>query len=999
MFTRKVTAPVVARIIAARHGNPRALRSVLRAARVAALVACMMLLVPGLAGLPVGTARADGASITDLHTTFTATAGMPFSGTIASFEDSNLSDTTHTLGIIEVLWNGANDLSTSAMLTGGNGTFTVQGSHTYAVPGSYTVNVELERIDGNTTTFLPLSSTAVVSACAPANTAPSAYAQAVLADKPLGYWRLDETAGSACLADSSGHALSGTASAGGLTFGEPGAPLGDDDTALAFDGQSGYVSLGDPASLQPNQLSVEAWINTTHPGGIIVRKRLYGYDLALTGAGQPTFGIDDINAVSYTATGPASVADGKWHYLVGTYNGGQVCLYVDGTQAACQPAAAIYYQPDAIAIGRDGGAADAYFNGAIDDVAIYGTALSAAQVQAHYSAASKLMSTTTLTMTPNPAVVGQAYSFTATVHGAGSTPTGTVNFCFLYQGHSYCTPEPLNGNGIATEAFTALQNSEAAPGSYTETAVFQGDATHAVSTSAPISEVINKAQTSVTLVSSANPAAIGQTVTFTAAVQVLAPGSGFPTGTVTFKDGSTVLGTAAIGLPLRVSTSSLAVGSHTITAVYSGDTQFIGSTSSALPQVVTAATSLFTTQTPTATYGGAFELGVRFKSSVAGTLIGLRYYRVAGETGTHSGHLWSVTGTMLGTVNFASETASGWQYALFASPVAISANTIYVASVNSHTFFGYTPAGLSNTIANGPLSTQGGVYSGTVGAFPSTSNTNNYFSDVLFQSSATTTSLSSAVNPSIVGQTATFTASVQTAIPGSGVPTGTVTFKDGATTLGTGTLTASGVATYSTSSLAVGIHSIIAVYGGDAHFTASTSSALSQVVTAATSLFTTQTPTATYGGAFELGVRFKSSAAGTLIGLRYYRVAGETGTHGGHLWNATGTLLGTVTFTNETASGWQYALFASPVAISANTIYVASVDSHTLFGYTAGGLSSATRGAQVAGPFALTASAPSAAVSNGPLSSMGGVYSGTVGAFPTTPTTNNYFRDVLFTAQ
>src|SRR6202034_1375532 len=88
----------------------------------------------------------------------------------------------------------------------------------------------------------------------------------------------------------------------------------------------------------------------------------------------------------------------------------------------------------------------------------------------------------------------------------------------------------------------------------------------------------------------------------------------------------------------------------------------------------------------------------------------------------------------------------------------------------------------------------------------------------------------SSANPSVFGESVTFTATVAADIPGSGAATGTVTFLDGTTTLGTGTLNGSGVATFSTSALTVGSHSITAVYGGDADFTASTSTAVSQVV-------------------------------------------------------------------------------------------------------------------------------------------------------------------------
>src|SRR5690606_1310118 len=81
------------------------------------------------------------------------------------------------------------------------------------------------------------------------------------------------------------------------------------------------------------------------------------------------------------------------------------------------------------------------------------------------------------------------------------------------------------------------------------------------------------------------------------------------------------------------------------------------------------------------------------------------------------------------------------------------------------------------------------------------------------------------------------------------------------------------------------------------------------------------------GQPLELGVKFTADNAGTVTGIRFYKAAGDTGTHTAHLWTATGTLLATATFTNETASGWQTATFASPVAVASGTTYVASYHS------------------------------------------------------------------------
>lgn len=74
----------------------------------------------------------------------------------------------------------------------------------------------------------------------------------------------------------------------------------------------------------------------------------------------------------------------------------------------------------------------------------------------------------------------------------------------------------------------------------------------------------------------------------------------------------------------------------------------------------------------------------------------------------------------------------------------------------------------------------------------------------------------------------------------------------------------------------------------------------------------------------EYGVRFRADYAGYVTGIRFYKAAANTGTHVGHLWTNSGTLLASATFTNETASGWQQVTFSNPVAVSANTTYVAS---------------------------------------------------------------------------
>ena len=138
----------------------------------------------------------------------------------------------------------------------------------------------------------------------------------------------------------------------------------------------------------------------------------------------------------------------------------------------------------------------------------------------------------------------------------------------------------------------------------------------------------------------------------------------------------------------------------------------------------------------------------------------------------------------------------------------------------------------------------------------------------------------------------------------------------------------------------------------------------------------------------ELGVKFQASENGSIIGIEFYKGPQNTGPHVADLWTATGTLLATATFNNETASGWQEVDFSSPVAITAGTTYVASY--HTNGNYSA------------------DPNLFAAAVTNGPLtapssSSSGGngVFAyGSSSLFPTNSfNSTSYGVDVLFKPQ
>jgi hypothetical protein len=135
------------------------------------------------------------------------------------------------------------------------------------------------------------------------------------------------------------------------------------------------------------------------------------------------------------------------------------------------------------------------------------------------------------------------------------------------------------------------------------------------------------------------------------------------------------------------------------------------------------------------------ELGVKFRSSSAGKITGSRYYKGPRNTGTHTAHLWSATGTLLASATFIGETASGWQQVNFPTPVAITAGTTYIASYHCNGFYSETDNYFTKAHVNAPLtapdsSSSGGNSVYTYGSgviFPTnTWLSANYFVDVVF---------------------------------------------------------------------------------------------------------------------------------------------------------------------------------------------------------------------------------------------------------------------------
>jgi hypothetical protein len=388
-------------------------------------------------------------------------------------------------------------------------------------------------------------------------------------------------------------------------------------------------------------------------------------------------------------------------------------------------------------------------------------------------------SSTTLSSTPNPSSNGQSVTFTATVAAvppAAGIPTGQVTF---QQGSTVLAQAPLNSSGTVSFSTSAL-----AAGSDTITATYASDTVFAAGSGSTVQTVQSAFATTTTVASSPNPSVFGQSVTFTATVT---SGNGVPVGTVTFSEGSTVLaanisvdGSGHAGF----STASLATGSHTITAAFTGGTGWGNSSGSdsASPQVVNKAST--TTTVSSSVNPSVFSQSVTFTATVTVNAPG---------SGAPTGTVTFKDGTAtLGTSN-----VDGSGHATFAtSTLAVGAHSITAIYNGSPNFNTSTSSTLTQTI----------------------------------NKDGTASSVTSSLNPSTHGQSVTFTATVVASAPGTAVPTGSVTFKDGNKSLGSKTLNSSGQATLSTSTLTRGSHSITVIYGGSTSFLGSTSPVLTQTV-------------------------------------------------------------------------------------------------------------------------------------------------------------------------
>lgn len=469
-----------------------------------------------------------------------------------------------------------------------------------------------------------------------------------------------------------------------------------------------------------------------------------------------------------------------------------------------------------------------------------------------------------VTSSLSPSVYGEAVTLTATVSSnAGGTgvPTGTVTF---YDGTTVLGTGPV----ALTDGTASITIPSFTAGSHLITVDYSGDSNFGPSNSQILTQQVAQSASSTTVVSSISSTVYGQSVTFSGTVVAVSPGAGTPTGNVTFYENGSSIGTSPLnssGVATFTTSVPLAVGSDTITAKYDGDPNFMGSTSPSIIQTVSqsSTTIMVSSSVPSSVYGQQIVLtaSISAVSPGAGIPTGqVTFFNgglVLGKTILSNGTAtlavkslqvgsYSITAEYDGDSNFTVSTSSP-----ITQTVDQASTTLVIASTNPSAYIGQQvtlyaavrPVSPGSGVPTGDVTfSEGSVVLGTaqvvngLAILPintlqpgSYAVTASYSGDMNFVASvskpilqtinqtATTTLLSV---PSVVddGQVFAINAQVLPVSPGAGVPTGTVTFRDGAMILGSATLI-NGYATGDYSLFGAGMnHDITATYNGDGDY-------------------------------------------------------------------------------------------------------------------------------------------------------------------------------------
>lgn len=379
---------------------------------------------------------------------------------------------------------------------------------------------------------------------------------------------------------------------------------------------------------------------------------------------------------------------------------------------------------------------------------------------------------TALSVTPKLAVLGEPVTLQATVSGTG-TPTGNVEF---FDGATSLGVQPISG-GQAT-----LVVSNLGLGSHTFTARYLGNAGHDPSTSLPVPSVVTAISTTTVVTAAPTPSVFGQSVSLTATVSAVSPGTGTPTGTVEFLNGTASLGTVALsGGVATLPTDDLPVGTSAITATYSGSTDFLTSTSTPYSQTVNQAAT--TTGLTSAPNPSAFGESVTLTATVSAAAPG---------GGTPTGTVTFLDdGTTLATRTLVNGVAS-----LVVSELPTGANSLTARYEGSTSYA---------TSLSAPVNQQ------------------------VTQSQSTTTVTASTLTP-LPFQPVTLTAKVAAADLGAASLTGSVEFFANGVSLGKAEVDGNGQALLTTTKLPVSIDAVTAKYLGDENTGPSTSAPLTLTV-------------------------------------------------------------------------------------------------------------------------------------------------------------------------